>query len=202
MTCLAATPMMTVYVLSKKEIILHRHLRGRTWGRLPKETKFHSDDSSFTTSNPVSTAKPNFTFEAELGSGTCLQSSTISQSFSFSRFEEINMLWRMCSPTSEPEQRRQFTQQREHDRKRRAASRQNLSADVTEAHHIAVRVLHVLCHRRRSTHTVHYVCIIACLDGIAQTGSPQHLGNARRDQPVAKNVQLVRLSVHIEPHVT
>ena len=31
-----------------------------------------------------------FTFAAELGSRTCLQSSTICHSFSFSRFEEIN----------------------------------------------------------------------------------------------------------------
>ena len=60
------------------------------WGRLPEATKFHSENSPISTSLPSSNAKPNFTFEAESGSGTCLKSSTICHSFSFSRFEEIN----------------------------------------------------------------------------------------------------------------
>ena len=74
----------------KVERPLHRHFRERTWGRLPEATKFHSGNSAISTSLPTSNAKPYFTFEAELGSGTCLQSSTIYYSFSFSRFEEIN----------------------------------------------------------------------------------------------------------------
>ena len=56
----------------------------------PKQQKFPSENSPVSTSLPTSNAKPNFTFKAELCSGTCLQSSTICHSCSFSRFGEIN----------------------------------------------------------------------------------------------------------------
>ena len=80
------TPLFT----PKIERPLHRHFRERTWGRLPETSKFHGENSPLSTSLPSFNAKPTFTFEAELGRGTCLQSSTICHSFSFSRFEEIN----------------------------------------------------------------------------------------------------------------
>ena len=69
---------------------LHRHFCERTWRRLPEAIKFQSENSPISTSFPTSNAKPSFTFEAELGRGTCLQSSMICHSFSFSRFEELN----------------------------------------------------------------------------------------------------------------
>ena len=69
---------------------LHRHFRERTWERLPEAIEFQSENSPISTSFPTSNAKPSFTFEAELGTGTCLQSSAICHSFSFSRFKEMN----------------------------------------------------------------------------------------------------------------
>ena len=69
---------------------LHRHFREPTWRRLPEAIKFQSENSPISTSLPTSNAKPSFTFEAELGGETCLQSSTTCHSFSFSRFKEMN----------------------------------------------------------------------------------------------------------------
>ena len=69
---------------------LHRHFHERTWGRLPEAIEFQSENSPISTSFPTSNAKPSFTFEAELGAGTCLQSSAICHSSSFSRFKEMN----------------------------------------------------------------------------------------------------------------
>ena len=54
-----------------------------------EKTKFHSENSPILTSLPTSNVKPIVIFEAELGSATCLQSSTTCHLFSFSCFEEM-----------------------------------------------------------------------------------------------------------------
>ena len=50
-------------------------------GRLPQATKLQSQNNLISTALSTSNAKPNFTFEAELGSGTCVQSSTTCHTF-------------------------------------------------------------------------------------------------------------------------
>ena len=68
--------------------LLQDRFHEKTWGQFTEATKFHSENGEISISLPTSNAKPSF--DAELASGTYLQSSTICQSFALSHFEEIN----------------------------------------------------------------------------------------------------------------
>ena len=60
----------------------------------PKQLNFKAKIAQFQPHFLHQMQKPSFTFEAELGRRTCLQSSTICHSFSFSRFKDMNSVTR------------------------------------------------------------------------------------------------------------
>ena len=56
----------------------------------PRQLNFKAKIARFQPYFPHLILKPSFIFEAELGTGTCLQSSAICHSFPFSCFKEMN----------------------------------------------------------------------------------------------------------------